>query len=129
MRFTLDPKTAARRISDRLKGAERRGHDRFEMGRSVTVVELTADMSPKQLWAARISDIGSGGLGLISDRAVEQGTLLMVQVPLEEGASDSKCLLVQAMWCRPAGAGNHSIGAEFRSLPSLIQPILDRKTA
>jgi hypothetical protein len=94
----------------REQGAERRAsvRQRFEWD---VACELTSYGSQDR-WPAQIYDISADGLGLVTDRVFESGTVLEVEFESRDG-SLSYMVVARVSHCRPLEANRWLAGCSF----------------
>lgn len=96
--------------------AARRRHERHPVQIVVDVFELGEGNMPAREWQCRTLDLSRGGLGMISDRMVHRGRVLLIVLPDSEGKG--KKLLCGTVCSATYRSGKgYVLGVEFSQVP------------
>lgn len=96
--------------------AARRRHERHPVQIVVDVFELGEGNMPAREWQCRTLDLSRGGLGMVSDRMVHRGRMLLIIVPDSEGKG--KKLLCGTVCSATYRSGKgYILGVEFTQIP------------
>jgi hypothetical protein len=114
---------------DRQFGAESATVERRILVRHSCVLHITCHQiggQPVEPWTATVRDISEAGLGFVFNRAIEQGTFLVLEVPFPN-ENLPRSLGACVIHSTPRAEGGFAIGCVFdqRLTPIDILAILD----
>ena len=96
----------------RLTGGSDRGEERRQWERFPADTDVTVRVEGEPPLTARVRDVSSGGLRLLSDRLIDRGTTVRVDLPPPNGDS-ATAVLACVVFTQPAGEGHFVLGCSF----------------